>query len=1015
MFRPKAPTFQQELSRDPLRNFGPHCKFDLDLPAIDGLLANDFNDNGTANTDRVVSSTLRTPFVSHAKAPSPQLVTSRASPSSPSTVRTTPAVGPKPKPSLPSPLPGKRPEIAAFDIAVVWHDDDEYCRWETRARADGLLGKKWALPPHEAAGSGDLVVPLKNESRWQTRGGGSRRSAARTRQSTTGKLTSSPTTNTKAALNDVFDMFNITARLEDTLEGDDDVDGLEDHTTVAPVPLTIPAKVAWTPLVENGIPKSTPPVHPCVPDMPQAGSSSANRRVETPREAQVSMRSSARSPAKKFTVFRESTDEGPTPTLQPDTAPCTISAAPRSARTPAKFTVFLENGENRLPSAVKSVPAAGATPLAQKSFPQREEARCESPSTGQSSATVPHFPSIPADVDSSAESCHPTHEFVSPTPAGSLLSQSAEPDPNGPDMCGDSSRPQPLVFRKVEPYLEASSDVVRIASPRDDDVFTNNEPSGAVETEEIAQGDAEGSYVEDELAIEDIHPRSYEMRGGVAIMTPITERTLEYETHTRGSLVASAQGSVVSAGGEGGRILDGLDASPRSSRRRSCVRPSLMTRRRSSIRPRASTIKEDTDEDQDACLDEPINPFKAEYVQAMLDAVWDELDHSMYRDMRNSKSTYLGEFEAFAKKRASRSGLGRSRSEASIPPMTFELGDAEYALLDKIGEGGFGAVFLAEDLAVKELAEENPEDYLPGYELVALKTVRPSMLWEYAVLHVLRSSLPPVALDSIIAPREFYHFSDESHLVMDYSGQGTLLDAVNHAAQMHVNAHDTSGLDELLIMFFGIELIRSTRFLHGEHFIHGDLKIDNCLLRLADPAEFPLELTYDHTGEGGWAERGIKLIDFGRTIDVDLFEPGQAFIGDWPTDARDCVDMREGRPWTYQTDYAGLAGIIYCMMFGKYIETIEVPNPNGIRRFKVSTPLKRYWQTDIWNRLFDVLLNPTLARHDGTLPLVDELGAIEDDMANFLTTNCERGGKSLRKMLNQMHQYTKNNSPHTRR
>jgi len=146
-----------------------------------------------------------------------------------------------------------------------------------------------------------------------------------------------------------------------------------------------------------------------------------------------------------------------------------------------------------------------------------------------------------------------------------------------------------------------------------------------------------------------------------------------------------------------------------------------------------------------------------------------------------------------------------------------------------------------------------------------------------------------------------------------------------------------------------------------------------------------------------------------------LFEPGQTFLGDWPTDSRDCVEMREGRPWTYQTDYAGLAGIIYCMMFGRYIETAEVTKPDGVRRFKVATPLKRYWQTDIWNKLFDVLLNPALARHDGTLPLVDELGSIEDEMADFLTTNCERKGKSLKKMLNQMYQYTKSNSPHARR
>ena len=957
--------------------------------------------------------------------PAAQLVARKGSTSSSPSTRPGSVVGSKPKPSLPLPLPGKQQEIAAFDIAVVWHDDDEYCRWETRARADGLLGKKWAAPSPEETKIDDLVVPLKEKSQDQTIN--ARRTMAKMRQSTTGKLISSPTTNTKAALNDVFDMFNMTARIEDALEEEDEMQligasrgGRITDVPATPTPLTLPAKkLAWTPPLEKDVSKSTglpPPLRLDRLDTLEARPSSVNPCLEVTKETQIGMEPPASS-STKFTVFQEiDVNNTPAPSLQAGiaTGMAPTTSGSGSAKTPGKFAVFQENGEKRLPSVVKPVPTVGTTPLAQKPLSFKEERRVSSP-TEQPSAAA-HLPLIPSDADGPAAQPYSNRRFFRPTPTGSPLSQSAEAHDigEGVEVRGDGPHPQPLVFREVGPNLRASTNTVSGASPYDD-VFTNGEPDGDGENGDIVEEGVEDSYVEDELGVADIHPRSYEMRGGVAIMTPITERTLEYETHTRSSSVGSSRSLAAPIGAEGERILDGLDASPRSSRRRSSARPSLTTRRRSSIRPRAPTIEEDANEEQDAYLNEPINPFKSEYVQAMLDAIWSNLDRTTYHDLRHAESANLDEFEAFAKKRSSKARLGRSRSEPPIPPMMFELGDAEYTLLDKIGEGGFGAVFLAEDPAVKELAEECPEDYLPGYELVAIKTVRPSMLWEFAVLHVIRSSLPQVALSSIIAPREFYHFSNESHLVMDYSGQGTLLDAVNHAAHMGVNAQDTSGIDELLIMFFAIELIRLVRFLHGEHFIHGDLKIDNCLLRLADPADTPLEPTYDHTGEGGWAERGIKLIDFGRTIDVGLFEPGQAFMGDWPTDARDCIEMREGRPWTYQTDYAGLAGIIYCMMFGKYIETAEVSKPDGIRRFKVATPLKRYWQTDIWNRVFNILLNPTLARHDGTLPLVDELGVIEDDMADFLASNCERKGKSLKKMLNQMHQYTKNNSLHVRK
>lgn len=102
------------------------------------------------------------------------------------------------------------------------------------------------------------------------------------------------------------------------------------------------------------------------------------------------------------------------------------------------------------------------------------------------------------------------------------------------------------------------------------------------------------------------------------------------------------------------------------------------------------------------------------------------------------------------------------------------------------------------------------------------------------------------------------------------------------------------------------------------------------------------------------------------------------------------------------------------MMFGKYIETaVESTSPDGVRVFKVATPLKRYWQTEIWSRLFALLLNPTLARQDGSLPLVGELIEIENEMASWLEKNCEKKGKSLKKLLNQMHQFTKNQKLHS--
>ncbi|CCO28655.1 checkpoint serine/threonine-protein kinase [Rhizoctonia solani AG-1 IB] len=193
-----------------------------------------------------------------------------------------------------------------------------------------------------------------------------------------------------------------------------------------------------------------------------------------------------------------------------------------------------------------------------------------------------------------------------------------------------------------------------------------------------------------------------------------------------------------------------------------------------------------------------------------------------------------------------------------------------------------------------------------------MKAVRPADRWEYTVLSRLRAALPQHLLSSVIRPRRLYHYEDESFLIMDYCGQGSLLDTVNRSASCGFSPANTAqpGLDELLVMFFAIELLRLISAMHAAGFVHGDLKIDNCLLRTEDVPDEARAWSskYDPTGEHGWSYKGIRMIDFGRGIDTNLFQPGQTFIGDWPTDQRDAIELREGRPWTFQTDYFGLAG-----------------------------------------------------------------------------------------------------------
>lgn len=211
-------------------------------------------------------------------------------------------------------------------------------------------------------------------------------------------------------------------------------------------------------------------------------------------------------------------------------------------------------------------------------------------------------------------------------------------------------------------------------------------------------------------------------------------------------------------------------------------------------------------------------------------------------------------------------------------------------------------------------------------------------------------------------------FADEGYLLETYLDQGTLLDLVNLAKSDPSNS--TNGmLDESVAMFFTVELLRTVEAMHSVGILHGDLKADNCLVRLSKPEEKEdWDPTYQPDGSAGWASKGLCLIDFGRGIDMRAFKDDVQFVADWKTGKQDCVEMREMRPWTYQVDYWGIAGVIHSLLFGKYIEDVAVDDKdaNGERgggigqkkKYKLREGLKRYWQTELWARLFEILLNP---------------------------------------------------------
>ncbi|KAJ7364009.1 hypothetical protein DFH08DRAFT_730369 [Mycena albidolilacea] len=924
------------------------------------------------------------------------------------------------------PLPGKRPEKPQFDLSLLF-SDKEYCIEEARARSIGLYGKKWPAPPPPAPFStlGNSAVSSSSSMssvkvNFNDDGQGSSRMGAGRRRSMMGGAEPTVTINTKEALADVFGMFNSpekTAKLAAIVQHKK----IEPATPIAPPPRR--------PANENENSYAKTPQPGFRPFVDENAGANISRKENTPAKHFVPFvdPETIKTPFSAPRVAL-SQKETPTPVGNPRTNPSKItvnklSVVPEDANRPAVqernvFKVFT-------PAIPADQPKPTPLPLRDvftddhgKPQPKPKHERAKS---YHDSATP--APSFKPFVDENSGIRTPFKVFSRPPEEG----ENAVTPGNNPVFTPfkDAPKATPSAFtpfEDVEEEPKAPSPPPRTPSWGDTVIEIPDD-----EEEELEQYADDFQYDDDddngvgeylplgqEQEVYEDTDDSYQVPlggrfGQFNVMTPITERTFEFTSTTaRSSTFGGTPSRVL------GQVDEDAEVSWHDEHHAAAAAERLV-----------AELQEDDDEEEEPLQQQtsgafrlvdtlnltsnfkpsnPCNPFDREVISALLARVVP--DQFLY-DLRDHDADMLDSLQKFAKRARKTSG-NTSNNTGLLDGGWFPLnvGGHRFSVCEKLGEGGFGAVFKAKDLGTRQREDDDTDDEEDdddddGSSMVALKVVKPRNLWEYRVLRRLHSALPSHLRRSVVVPHALFAFRDESYLVMDLSPQGTLLNIVNGANSASL-AQAGGTLDELLVMFFAVELLRVVEAMHSAGFIHGDLKIDNCLLRLEDVPGGPTawSATYNPTGEDGWSYKGITLIDFGRTIDTRLFPSGQQFIADWDTDARDCFELREQRPWTYQIDYFGLAGIIYCLLFGKYIQANSVSTRDG--RHKIDTPLKRYWQTEIWDRLFGILLNPCSVREDGSLPLPDELAEVRGQMEAWLQAHCNRTSNTLKGLLKKV-------------
>lgn len=383
----------------------------------------------------------------------------------------------------------------------------------------------------------------------------------------------------------------------------------------------------------------------------------------------------------------------------------------------------------------------------------------------------------------------------------------------------------------------------------------------------------------------------------------------------------------------------------------------------------------------------PCNPLELKLIDHILDSLKPPLNQypGLYY-VRDQVSNHRSKIEKLS--RCSGKSDRRNSANSEVP---IKLLDDSYLVRQKVGEGSFGKVYRVLDVNSDSESQKSR----------ALKLQIPPSAWEFYIIRKLHERITSPVINSIITAHSLYYFKDESYLLEEYCNNGSILDVVNASKKSN------TAMDELVVFFFTVELLKVMESIHKVGIIHGDIKADNCLLRLEPTPEWSSK--YEPSGAEGWSKKGIKLIDFGRAIDVTLFPPDMKFVADWKTDDQDCIEMREGRPWKWQADYYGIAGVIYCMLHNEYMQIIPVRVEDdsysfgavsiSTKRYKPLQSFKRYWQGELWRRLFHMLLNPTLVRSDGQLPIIEELGEIRSEFEEYLVMNSNKIGRSLKDIL----------------
>ncbi|ETM49533.1 BUB protein kinase [Phytophthora nicotianae] len=269
-------------------------------------------------------------------------------------------------------------------------------------------------------------------------------------------------------------------------------------------------------------------------------------------------------------------------------------------------------------------------------------------------------------------------------------------------------------------------------------------------------------------------------------------------------------------------------------------------------------------------------------------------------------------------------------------------------LVGVLGSGSFAYVFSAKVVDTTINSTRN--------KAVKIEKERQNLAWGFYITNKIKKKLRierGIPDEKIPVPTltELHLFSNGALLIMDKGHVGTLFDVLNCYKQWGTT------FPEVLAVYYGIKMLRCIELLHSANVLHGDIKPDNWLMIPGNPSSELELISQEPKLDKVYQAGDLYLIDYGRSIDLSFYPDGTVFRGSCHAKGFQCVEMLTQRPWTYQIDTFAFCGTMHCMLFGEYMEVKPKRNAKGATHWGIVRQFKRYWQVDMWENFFHVLLN----------------------------------------------------------